>query len=55
MIHKIQEINFGNFNLVTPLQQKLSDNQIIMAEEFFSLVLMYLEYCHVYLETVFPT
>lgn len=34
MIYKIQEINFSNFNLVTSLiQQKLSENQIIMAGE----------------------
>lgn len=33
MTYKIQEINFGNFNLVTSLQKKLSENHIIMAEE----------------------
>lgn len=33
MTYKIQEINFGNFNLVTSLQKKLSENQIIMAVE----------------------
>lgn len=33
MTYKIQEINFCNFNLETSLQKKLSENQIIMAEE----------------------
>lgn len=56
MTYKIQEINFGNFNLVTSLQKKLSENHIIMAEEFPPpLVSMYLEYCYVYLETLITT
>lgn len=58
MIYKIQEINFSNFNLVTSLiQQKLSENQIIMAGDPPPPlpVSMYLEYCYVYLETVFTT
>lgn len=58
MTYKIQEINFCNFNLETSLQKKLSENQIIMAEESpppLVSMYMYLEYCYVYLETVFTT